>query len=108
MSVTGGLGGRYDPRDPHGLADQVLDLNAVAGFEVAADDRLRSDACDRDLPVGIVDVGEEDIPGDLAVDAHGLDLLQDAVAGAFEHDASTRLNGKKNGRAGSSCGTRRA
>ena len=96
----GGLRGptssnRYDPRHPTAWPTRILDLNAIAGFEVAADDRLRPDPRDRDLPVGIVDVGEEDVPGHLPVDAHGLDLLQDAVAGAFEHDASTTLERKE-------------
>ena len=74
---------RHDPRDPHRDADQILDLNAVARLELLADDRFRADAGDVDLAIGILDVGEEHVPRHLAVDAHRLNLLQNAVAGPF-------------------------
>ena len=84
-------------------------MNAIARFEVVAEYRFRSNARDGDLSVGVLDVGEEHVPRDLTVDADRLNLFQDSVASAFQHtddrvpQHKIRLNGKKNGRAGSSC-----
>ena len=55
------------------------------GSRLVADHRLRTDAGDVGLAVGILDVGEEHVPRHLAVNAHRLNLLQNAVAGAFQH-----------------------
>src|SRR6266851_2024204 len=77
--------GRNDPRDAHGDADEILDLNAIAGLEVIAHHGFGADACDMSLAVWILDVGEEDVPRDLAVDTDRLNLLQNAVARSFKH-----------------------
>ena len=66
-------------------ADDIFDLDAIAGLEVAADDGLRSDARHVDLAVGILDVVEVDIPRHLAVDAERLNLPENSLAGTFEH-----------------------
>ena len=57
----------------------------IARLEVVADDRFGSDARDRNLTIRIVHIGEEHIPGHLSVDADRLDLLENALARAFQH-----------------------
>ena len=86
-----GLTSGDEPRDADRDADEVLDLNAVARLEVVADHRLRADARHVDLAVRIFDVGEVDVPRHLAVNAHRLDLLQNAVARSFKHSCGVRL-----------------
>ena len=58
-----------------GDADEILDLNAVAWFDVARD-RFRPHPCDMNLAVRIFDVGEEHIPRHLAVNAQRLIRLR--------------------------------
>ena len=74
---------RHDARDPNWDAYEVFHVNAIARFEIVADDGLRSNARDGNLAVGIVDVGKEHIPRHLAVNAHRLYLLQNSVARSF-------------------------
>src|SRR4029079_18066371 len=50
-------------------ADQILDLDAIAGLDVACD-RLGSNSRVVDLTVGILDIREEHVPRYLTVDAH--------------------------------------
>src|SRR5262245_33853975 len=76
--------------------------------------------------VRIVDIGEEHVPRVLSVDANRLNPLENSVTRPFQHrpvaplfiessvayadllaQHKTRLNGKKNGVSGSSCGIRR-
>jgi hypothetical protein len=52
---------RDDAGDADGLTDQVLDLDTIAGFEVGADHGFGPDPRRGDLPLGIVDIGEEDV-----------------------------------------------
>src|SRR5204862_7337030 len=77
---------RDDPGDAYGEADAIRDLKAMAGLEGIAHHGFGADACDMSLAVRILDVGEEDVPRDLAVDTDRLNLLENAVARSFKHD----------------------
>src|SRR5947207_15566045 len=78
-----------DEADPDGDADQIFHLNAIAGLDVVIHHRFGPDAGDAHLAVGILDVGEVHVPRHLAVDAHGLDALEDPVARALQHAGRT-------------------
>jgi len=78
-------GDRREPRDFHDNADEIFEPDVIADLERAGIDRLWPDARGAQLLLGIVEVREDDLPRHLAVNADWLDLLQDRVAGSFEH-----------------------
>jgi hypothetical protein len=82
--AVGCLGRRHDSRHPHRHTHQIFDADTIAGFEVVRD-RLWAETGRVNLAVGILDVGEEDIPRQLAVNADRLDTFENSVASTLEH-----------------------
>jgi hypothetical protein len=64
-----------------------MQFDEVASLEVPRH-RLRADPRQADLSIRIVRIYEIDVEGDLSVNTHGLNLLDQRNARAFEHIGS--------------------
>jgi hypothetical protein len=62
----------------------VMQFDEIARLQVPRH-RLRSDAGEADLSLRIVRIYEIHVEGDLPMDTHGLNFLDQRGAGAFEH-----------------------
>ena len=78
-----GCGGSL--RHLHDLVEQILDVDAVARLERLCGNRFVTHPRRVQLLGRIVDMREDDFPRRLAVNADGLDALEDGLAAALEH-----------------------
>src|SRR5262245_38929686 len=81
-----------DPADSNDRTHEIFELNPIARPDVVVGHRFGSDADHVRLAVRIVDIGESHVPGDLSMDADGLNPLENAVTRPFQHGLSLQCS----------------